>query len=104
MPEKPPEAPGGKYDPYLKGTTYRIYRHLLRQRRQVGISDIQKALRFSSPSVAEYHIGKLLNMGLVREEQGGYIIDKVVFENVIRIRRVSIPVQTAYVLFFVVTL
>ncbi|HEV2138038.1 MAG TPA: hypothetical protein VGR53_04295 [Nitrososphaerales archaeon] len=104
MPEKPPGAPGGKYDPYLRGTTYRVYRHLLRLRRPVGISDIQKALRLSSPSVAEYHIVKLLNMGLVREEQGGYMIDKVVIENIIRIRRVSIPVQTAYALFFGVTL
>ncbi len=104
MPEKPSEAAGDKYDPYLKGTTYRVYRHMLRQREPVGISDIQKALRLSSPSVAEYHVGKLLKMGLVREEQGGYVVDKVAFENVIRIRRISIPVQTAYVLFFGTTL
>jgi hypothetical protein len=41
---------------------------------------------------------------LVKDDQGGYIIDKVVFDSVVRIRRVSIPVQTAYVLFFAVTL
>lgn len=104
MPDKPQEAPGGRYDPYLKGTTYRVYRHMLRQRKPVGISEVQKSLGLSSSSVAEYHIGKLLHMGLVREEQAGYVIDKVVFENIIRIRRVSIPVQTAYVLFFGVTL
>lgn len=104
MPEGPPEEAGGKYDPYLKGTTYRVYRHMLRQRRPVGISDIQKALGLSSSSVAEYHIGKLLQMGLVKEEQGGYVIDKVVFDNIVRIRRISIPVQTAYVMFFAVTL
>lgn len=104
MPDKPQVAAGDRYDPYLKGTTYRVYRHLLRQRKPVGISEVQKALGLSSSSVAEYHIGKLLQMGLVREEQGGYSIDKVVLDNIVRIRRVSIPVQTAYVLFFAVTL
>ena len=104
MPDKPSEAAGSKYDPYLKGTTYRVYRFMLRQRDPVGISDVQKALGLSSSSVAEYHIGKLLQMGLVKEEKGGYVIDKVVVDNVVRIRRVSVPVQTAYVLFFAVTL
>lgn len=104
MPDKPPEAAGSKYDAYLKGTTYRVYRFMLRQRDPVGISDIQKALGLSSSSVAEYHVGKLLQMGLVKDEKGGYVIDKVVVDNVVRIRRVSVPVQTAYVLFFAVTL
>jgi DNA-binding transcriptional ArsR family regulator len=73
---------------------------MLKHGRPVGISDIQKALGLSSPSVAQYHIKKLLRLGLVREEQGGYLIDKIVVENVIRIRRTSIPVQTGYVAFF----
>ena len=58
----------------------------------------------SSPSVSQYHLRKLVRLGLVREEQGGYVVDKVVLENVVRIRRVSIPVHMAYVIFFGVTL
>lgn len=104
MPKEPPEEAGGNWDSYLKGTTYRVYRHMLRQRKPIGISDIQRGLGLSSPSVAEYHIEKLLRMGLIREGEGGYVIDKVVFENIIRIRRISIPKQTAYALFFGVTL
>lgn len=104
MPGEPAKATGGRYDPRLKGTTYRVYRHMLRQRRAVGVSDVQKALDLSSSSVAEYHLGKLLQMGLVKEEQSGYVINKVVVDNIVRIRRVSIPVQTAYVLFFSITL
>lgn len=77
---------------------------MLRQREPVGISQLQKALGLSSPSVSEYHIKKLLQLGLAREEQGGYVVDKVVFENIIRIRRISIPIQTGYVVFFGVTL
>jgi len=88
----------------LKGTTYRVYRFMLKQREPVGISDIQRGVGLSSPSVSQYHVRKLLQLGLIREEQGGYLVDKVILENVIRIRRVSIPIQTAYVAFFGVLL
>ncbi len=76
---------------------------MLKQSAPVGISEVQKGMSLSSPSVAQYHIRKLVRLGLVREEQGGYVVDKVVLENVFRIRRVSVPVQTAYVAFFSVT-
>jgi hypothetical protein len=104
MPKKPWREAGERYDPYLKGTTYRVYRHMLKQRKPVGISEVRNALGLSSTSVSEYHIRKLLRLGLIREEQQGYVIDIVVLENIIRFRRISIPVQTAYVSFFGVTL
>jgi len=88
----------------LKGTTYRVYRFMLRQRQPVGISDIQRGVGLSSPSVSQYHVRKLLQLGLIREEQGGYTVDRVVLENVVRIRRVSVPVHAAYVAFFGVLL
>ena len=107
MPDKPPRdisSSSSSYDPYLKGTAYRVYRYMLKQREPVGISQVQKALGLSSSSVSEYHIKKLLDMGLVREDQGGYVVDKVVLDNIVRIRMISIPVQTGYVIFFGVTL
>lgn len=104
MADAHPKETDGLSDTRLSGTTYRVYRHMLKQSAPVGISEVQKGMGLSSPSVAQYHIRKLVRLGLVREEQGGYLIDKVVLENVIRIRRVSIPVQTAYVAFFGVTL
>jgi predicted DNA-binding transcriptional regulator len=91
-------------DTRLSGTTYRVYRYMLKQSTPVGISEVQKGVGLSSASVAQYHVRKLVRLGLVKEEQGGYVVDKVVLENVIRIRRVSIPVQTAYVAFFGATL
>ncbi len=90
-------------DTRLSGTTYKVYHYMLKQRAPVGISEVQKGIGLSSPSVSQYHLKKLVRLGLVKEEQGGYVVDKVVLENVIRIRRVSIPVQTAYVAFFGVT-
>lgn len=104
MPDPASNDTGEPSDTRLSGTTYKVYRHLLKQAAPVGISELQKGMGLSSPSVAQYHIRKLLKLGLVKEEQGGYVVDKVVLENVIRIRRVSIPVQTAYVAFFVVTM
>jgi predicted DNA-binding transcriptional regulator len=91
-------------DSNLTGTTYHVYRFLLKQREPVGVSRIQRALGLSSPSVSEYHIKKLLRLGLVREEGGGYVVDRIVVENVIRIGRTSIPAHTGYLIFFVITL
>ncbi|MDV3292659.1 MAG: helix-turn-helix domain-containing protein [Nitrososphaerales archaeon] len=102
--DAPPKDTSEIPEAYLKGTTYRVYRYMLKQGRPVGISDVQKALGLSSPSVSQYHIRKLLRLGLIREEQDGYVIDKMVLENVMRIRRISVPTQTAYVAFFGVTL
>jgi predicted DNA-binding transcriptional regulator len=104
MQDKPPKGAGDALDSYLKGTTYRVYRFMLREGKPVGISEVQKALGLSSPSVSEYHIKKLLRLGLIKEEQAGYVVDHVVVENVVRIRRTAIPVQTAYVAFFGATL
>jgi hypothetical protein len=101
MAEETPRKDGSEISgAYLKGTTFRVYRYMLKQRSAVGISNVQKGLGLSSPSVAQYHIRKLSQLGLVREEQGGYVVDRVVLANVIRIKRISIPVQTAYAAFF----
>ena len=100
MPDKPLKEAESSYDPYLRGTTYKVYRYLLKSRDPVGISQVQKALGLSSSSVSEYHVKKLLRLGLIREEGGGYVVDKVVLENVVRLGRVSVPVQTGYAVFF----
>ena len=91
-------------DYVLKGTTLRVYRYIYRAGAPVGIHDVQRALKLSSPSVAEYHIKKLLGAGLVQQKDGGYSVDRVIFENVIRIRRTLIPLQTTYLAFFLSTL
>jgi predicted DNA-binding transcriptional regulator len=104
MAEAPPKGADDIVDSELRGTTYRVYRYMLKRGKPLGISEIQKGLGLSSPSVSQYHIKKLLRLGLIREEEAGYVVDKVVIENIIRIRRVSIPVQAAYVAFFAATL
>ena len=88
----------------LNSTTLRVYRFLYKQGKPVGVHEIQKGLSLSSPSLAHYHIQKLLEQGLVREEAGGYVVDKIVFENMIRVRRSVIPFQTTYLTLFLSTL
>ncbi len=72
----------------------------------MGLHEIQRALALSSASIPQYHINKLLKAGLVKEEEGGggYYVDRLVFENMIRIRRSLIPFQTTYTIFFSTTL
>jgi len=84
----------------LRGTTLKVYRHILKQRQPVGVSGVQKALGLSSPSVSQYHIKKLLTLELIREEPDGFVVNRVVLENAFRLRRVSIPTQAAYSSFF----
>lgn len=45
-----------------------------------------------------------MEQSLVREEAGGYVVDKIVFENMIRVRRSVIPFQTTYLTLFISTL
>ncbi|MDG6904197.1 MAG: helix-turn-helix transcriptional regulator [Nitrososphaerota archaeon] len=88
----------------LNSTTQRVYRFLYRQGgKPVGVHDVQNGLALSSPSVAHYHIRKLVDQGLAREEAGGYVVDKLIFENMIRIRRAVIPFQTTYLALFAST-
>ena len=82
---------------FMKNTTLRVYRYLYKQGgKPVGVHEVQNGLSLSSPSVAHYHIRKLVEQGLAKEEAGGYVVDKVLFENMIRIRRSVIPFQTTY--------
>ena len=84
----------------LKGTTLRVYRYLFKLGRPAGIHEVQRGLDLSSPSVAEYHLKKLLRSGLVDLGTEGYQVDRVMWDNMIRIRRTVVPLQAFYVAFF----
>lgn len=84
----------------LRGKTLLVYRFIISQGKPVGVREIQRKLRFSSPSLAHYHIDKLKEEGLVKEEAGGYIADKVVLKNLVRLRDRLIPRFFFYFLFF----
>lgn len=88
----------------LNGTTRRVYRYIYR-RGPVRLHEIQRDLKLSSSSVADYHVQKLLQMKLVREAGGenevaGYVAEEAIFEAMVRIRRMVIPLWTTATAFF----
>jgi hypothetical protein len=83
----------------LKGTTLSVYRFMFREGRPVGPREIERGLKLSSVSIATYHLAKLLDAALIRETPEGYMVDKRMFENVVRLRRLLIPVQVSYIAF-----
>jgi len=93
----------------LKGTTLRVYWHLLRSRKPTTIRRLQRDLSFSSPSVALYHLEKLMDMDLVKKDAGGdYNLKKTVsleaMSSFVRISHLMIPRYVFYTTFFVTLL
>ena len=84
----------------LRGTTLKVYRYLFKLGEPAGIRDIQRALGLSSSSVAEYHVKKLLQSGLIKEDHEGYAVDRIVWQNMVRMRRTVIPFQAFFVVLF----
>ena len=63
----------------LKGKTLQVYMYLLKSEDSgVGVREVQRALSFSSPSVASYHLNKLQDLGLVENRYGDYYLVKEV--------------------------
>jgi hypothetical protein len=95
---------GGK-DDGLRGTTLKVYRYIVSRRNEpVRITEVQTELGLSSPSLAHYHVRKLIELGLVREEGVGYTADRVAIENFFLLGDMIVPYQAAYLSFFFVTL
>ncbi len=70
----------------LKGKTLLVYLYLLRRANEegVGVREVQRMLGFSSPSVASYHLQKLVDLGLVRKERGQYLLAREVRVGILR--------------------
>ena len=81
-----------------------VYRFLLKSSKPVGAREVQRALNLSSPSLATYHLSKLEETGLLRKENGGFMVNKIVLEDSIRIKRFLIPRFLFYSIFAVLAL
>ena len=92
----------------LKGTTLRVYWHLLRSGKSTTVRRLQRDLSFSSPSVASYHLEKLMDLGLVKKVRGDYELKKTVSLEVVssfvRISHLMIPRYMFYTAFFLTLL
>ena len=55
----------------LRGKDWNVYWLLLKNSRSMSVREVQRALRFSSPSVAQHHLEQLRQLGLVKKEEAG---------------------------------
>ncbi|HME18307.1 MAG TPA: helix-turn-helix domain-containing protein [Nitrososphaerales archaeon] len=107
MAESGPQAeearPQARIDAELKGNTLRVYVYALRKKK-VGVREVQRALRMSNPSLAQYHLNKLKDLGLVSGDGGEYsIVDEVkvdVMRNFLRLGTLIVPRFVFYAVFF----
>jgi len=71
----------------LTGRTLMIYFVLL-NKKTIGVRELQRHLNLSSPSVAKYHLEKLVDLHLVENRNGIYHLD----------RKADLPLLTSWVL------
>jgi len=91
----------------LKGNTLRVYWYVMNANKQtVGVREVQRALEFSSPTLALYHLDKLKDLGLVSKDSGEYTLIKEVKVDVLkqflRMGRFFVPRFALYAALFTV--
>ena len=69
----------------LKGNTLRVYWYLLQSSSNlIGPREVHRKLGFSSPSLAVYHLDKLVELGFAEKTGGEYRLTKVVNVGVLK--------------------
>jgi DNA-binding transcriptional ArsR family regulator len=72
MPEATSTPDLAQVESELKGKTLLVYWHMLKTpSSKIGVREIQRALRFSSPSIASHHLEKLIGLGLADKSATG---------------------------------
>ena len=89
----------------MKGNTLRVYVYALKKRK-VGVREVQRALLMSNPSLAQYHLNKLKELGLVSENNGEYeVVGEVkvdVMRDFLRLGTLIVPRFIFYAVIFTV--
>lgn len=55
----------------LRGKAWKVYWFLLKNGNPASVREVQRALHFSSPSVANHHLEQLSELGLVKKQDAG---------------------------------
>jgi hypothetical protein len=89
----------------LKGKTLQVYMYMVKKKEPVGVREVQRDLGFSSPSVANYHIEKLVELALVSQDEYGryYVVQKVqpgVLQAFVNIGGLAVPRLSFFAAFF----
>jgi predicted DNA-binding transcriptional regulator len=89
----------------LRGKAWKVYWLLLKTGRPMSVREVQKALHFSSPSVAQHHLEQLRELGLVQKQNIGshyLLINEVkigVLRHFVKLGRIMFPRYFFYALF-----
>lgn len=95
----------GKLEYALRGKAWKVYWLLLKNGRPMSARKVQKALHFSSPSVAQHHLEQLREMGLVQKQEVGshyYLVGEVkigVLRYFVKLGRLLFPRYLFYAVF-----
>jgi len=78
---------------------------MLKKKEPVGVREIQRDLNFSSPSVANYHIEKLVSLNVVSQDEYGryFLAQKAqisVLESFVNVGGRTIPRMSFFAAFF----
>jgi DNA-binding transcriptional ArsR family regulator len=94
-----------EFDYKLRGKAWKVYWLLLKSGRPMSVREVEKALRFSSPSVANHHLEQLRQMGLVKRQKvgGNYtLVSEVkigVLRHFVKLGRLMFPRYFFYAIF-----
>ena len=89
----------------LKGNTLRTYIYVVTHKKS-GVREIQRELHFSSSSLAQYHLSKLVDLGLLTERGGEYFLaDQIrvdVLKDFLKLGSLIVPRFVFYAVFFTI--
>ncbi len=93
----------------LRGKDWNVYWLLLKRGRPMSVREVQRALNFSSPSVAQHHLEQLRELGMVRKQEAGgnyFLAEEVkigVLRHFIKLGRLIFPRYFFYAVFSTVS-
>ncbi|MDI6905397.1 MAG: ArsR family transcriptional regulator [Candidatus Bathyarchaeia archaeon] len=94
-----------KLDYALRGKAWKVYWLLLKSGRPMSVREVQRALHFSSPSVAQHHLEQLRELGLVQKQNIGghyFLVSQVkigVLRHFVKLGRLLFPRYFFYAVF-----
>jgi predicted DNA-binding transcriptional regulator len=94
-----------KFEYVLRGKDWKVYWLLLKSGRPMSVREVQRALHFSSPSVAQHHLEQLRELGLVQKHDiGGHysLVSEVkigVLRHFVKLGRILFPRYFFYAVF-----
>jgi DNA-binding transcriptional ArsR family regulator len=89
----------------LRGKAWKVYWFLLKTGAPVSVREVQRALHFSSPSVANHHLEQLRELGLVQKQEVGghyYLVSEVkigVLRHYVKLGKLLFPRYFFYAVF-----